>query len=149
AGWRLAASATAPPGLSFGHEVVLAPGGDASAAGLIAGTLPAGQSPLPPAFLTRLRQPPVAAVVNLQETQAYRYSAISTPGLAETVVVYAIPNPGGDSTVLACRAASAQAAEMRACEGSVAALTLAGQTRTYDLTPQTQYAQQLSTAIAS
>jgi len=72
--WRAVSTASAIPGLSLRRAVVLSPG-DASASGLLAGVLPAGQgSPLPSQFLARMRQRPSTAVVSLQEAQAYRYS---------------------------------------------------------------------------
>jgi hypothetical protein len=148
--WRAAASVRAIPGLELRHAVSLAPGGDPSSAGLLAGQLPAGgAAPLPSSFLTRLRKPPTTAVVSLQETQAYRYAALALPGAAQSMTAYVVPNPGSVSTALVCYAASSQDPEMQACERAVATLTLAGQAQSYDLTPQSEYAQNLSALVAT
>jgi hypothetical protein len=148
--WHVTSSAQEIPGLAVSHPVVLAPGGDASQAGLLAGTLPAGQgSPLPSQLLARLSQRPTTSVVSLQEAQAYRYTGLSIPGFGRSVTVYVVPNPGGDSTALACYAAPVQSSEMQACERSVATLTLTGHSQTYDLSPQPEYAQRLSAPISS
>jgi hypothetical protein len=148
--WRPAARSLEIPGLVVRHAVALAPGGDSSQAGLLAGTLPAGQgNPLPGQLLARLRQQPTTAVVGLQEAQAYRYTGLSIAGFDKGLTVYVVPNPGGDSTALACYAAAAQSPEMQACQRSVATLRLAGQSQTYDLTPKPEYAQSLSASISS
>jgi hypothetical protein len=148
--WRAAATAQEIPGLVVRHAIALAPAGDPSQAGLVAGVLPSRQaSPLPGQLLARLHRRPTTAVVSLQEAQAYRYTGLGITGFDKDVAVYVVPNPGGDSTALACYAAPAQSAEMQACQRSVATLTVAGPARTYDLTPQPEYAQRLSAAISS
>jgi hypothetical protein len=148
--WRAAATTHEIPGLVVRNAIALGPGGDSSQAGLLAGALPAGQgSPLPGQLLARLRQQPTTAVVSLQEAQAYRYSGLSIAGFDKGLTVYVVPSPGGDSTALACYAASAQSPEMQACERSVATLRLAGQSQTYDLTPKPEYAQGLSASIST
>jgi hypothetical protein len=148
--WHQVAAAPSIPGLAIGREVALAPGGDASSAGLLAGVLPAGQAgPLPRAFVARMRQPPATAIVSLQETQAYRYSAITIPGLAQSLTVYVVPNPDGNPTALVCYGVPGRSAEIHDCQRAVATLTLAGQEHSYDITPQPEYAQRLSTLVAS
>jgi hypothetical protein len=148
--WRPAARSLEIPGLVVRHAVALAPGGDSSQAGLLAGALPAGQgNPLPGKLLARLRGRPTTAVVGLQEAQAYRYTGLSIAGFDKALTVYVVPNPGGNSTALACYAAAAQSPEMQACQASVATLRLAGQSQTYDLTPTAEYAQRLSASISS
>lgn len=150
AGWRPAAAAPAIPGLSIAHTVVLAPGGDGAHAGLLTGQLPAGgPSPLPRQFVARMRWLPVTAVVDLLEVQAYRYARLSIPGFDQMLTLYAIPNPSGNPTALACYASSAFSADMRACEQIVATLTLVGQSQNYDLTPEPRYASQLSASIGA
>jgi hypothetical protein len=148
--WRPASGAQQIPGFALRHAVVLAPGGDPSQAGLLAGVLPSGQaSPLPVQLLALLRQRPTTAVVGLQEAQAYRYTGLSIPGFERSLTAYVIPKPGGGTIALACYAAPALSADVAACQRSVATLTLAGQSQTYDLTPQPEYAQKLSAALAS
>src|SRR5438045_685585 len=74
--WREAVTVPAIAGLSLEHAVLLQPGEGAvhaGAAGLLAGSLPAGEpAPLPRSFLALLHSPPRTAVVNLLELQAYR-----------------------------------------------------------------------------
>jgi hypothetical protein len=139
------------PGLSLRRAVVFSPQGNPARAGLIAGELPSRQpSPLPASFIARLRQLPSTAVVELQESQAYRYTKLASPGFDKNLAaVYVVPNPGGDPTALACYSAAGQAAETEACQRIVATLTLAGRTQSYDLTPQAEYAQHLSATIAT
>jgi hypothetical protein len=143
--WRSASNAPSIPGLALAHQVAVAPGADASHAGLLTGALPAGQaSPLPRAFVVRMRALPATAVVGLQETQAYRYSGIDISGITQRLVVYVVPNPGGDPTGLVCYAAPGDEADMRACQRAVSTLTLAGQPQSHDLTPAAEYASSLS-----
>jgi hypothetical protein len=146
--WRPAAAAPVIPGLSLAHPVVLAPGGEAAHAGLLIGQLPAGEpTPLPRQFVARMRWLPDTAVVALLEVQAYRYARLSVPGFDQVLTLYAIPNPAGNPTALACYASAAFSASMRTCERVVAALTLVGQSQSYDLTPEPGYAGALGTSI--
>jgi hypothetical protein len=148
--WRKATNAPDIPGLELGHQIALAPGGDGSQAGLLAGALPAGlPSPLPRAFVARMRALPTTAVVGLQETQAYRYSAIAIPGVTQSLTVYVVPNPGGDPTALVCYATPGHEADTQVCQRAVATLTLAGQAQSYDLTPQAEYASSLAALLAA
>jgi hypothetical protein len=147
-GWRAASAAPVIPGLSLAHAVVLAPGGEAAQAGLVIGQLPAGEpTPLPRQFVARMRSLPDTAVVALLEVQAYRYARLSIPGFDHMLTLFAIPNPAGNPTALACYASAALSAYMRTCERVVAALTLVGQSQSYDLTPEPGYAGGLSTSI--
>lgn len=146
--WQPASAAPAIPGLSISRSIALAPRGDPKHAGLIAGQLPGGEpSALPRSFTTLLRKLPETEVVNLLGNQAYRYAHLNVPGFEPELTLYTIPSPGGDATALACYAASGLAAEMRTCEHIVATLTLVGQSQSYDLTPSTTYARQLSASI--
>jgi hypothetical protein len=149
--WQASASAPPIPGLAIAHPSVLAPHGDASQAGLITGQLPAGEpSPLPAPFVASMRQLPHTSVVSLLEVRAYRYSGLSIRGFDRSLTVFAIPNPGNsDSTVLACYASAALAAEMQTCQQIVSTLTLVGQSQSYDLTPEPAYARLLSASIAT
>jgi hypothetical protein len=128
---------------------VLAPGGEASHAGLVAGQLAGGEaSPLPPSFVASMSRLPTTAVVDLLEVQAYRYAQLAIPGFSQSLTLYAIPNPAGNETVLACYAAAAFSEELRQCDQIVATVTLAGQAQSYDLTPVPAYARELSSSIA-
>jgi hypothetical protein len=148
ADWQPAHAALAIPGLSLAQSVVLAPGGDGARAGLLAGQLPAGEpSPLPRQFLARMRALPSTEVVDLVDTQGYRYGPLSIDGFDRTLSVYAIPNPKGNPTILACYASGASSADLRACEQIVATLTLAEQSSSYDLVPEPDYARRLSASI--
>jgi hypothetical protein len=146
--WQPAAAAPGIPDLSIAHPVVLAPDGDAAHAGLLTGQLPGGEpSPLPRRFLARMRRLPDTEVVDLPETQAYRYARLSIPGFDRMLSLYAIPNPGGNPTALVCYASAAFSAYMRTCEQIVATLTLVGQPPSYGLTPEPGYARRLSASI--
>jgi hypothetical protein len=148
--WRPAPGAREIPGFAIRHAISMGPGGSAVEAGLLAGVLPGGQpSPLPSQLLARLRQPPVTAVVGLQEAQAYRYTGFSITGYDRSLTVYVVPNPGGNPTAIACFAASAQSPDLQACERSVATLRLAGRPQSYELTPRPEYAQRLSASISA
>jgi hypothetical protein len=149
ADWRRAGGGPEIPGLPIVHAVVLAPGGDASHAGLVAGQLAGGEpSPLPRSFVASLPRLPRTAVVDLLEVQAYRYAQLEIPGFRQALTVYAIPNPAGNETVLACYAGAAFSDKLRACDQIVATVTLAGQAQSYDLTPDQAYARELSSSIA-
>jgi hypothetical protein len=148
--WRTAGEAAAVPGLSLSQPLLLAPGGNASNVGLLVGALPSSEpGPLPRQLLARMHRLPATSVVSLQEAQAYRYSAVSIPGFARQMTLYVVPNPGGSPTALACYAAAALAAYLQDCQRIVATLTLAGQSQSYDLTPQPSYASRLSAAVSS
>jgi hypothetical protein len=147
--WQVVSSAPAVPGLSLAQSIALAPGGNSAQAGLLAGALPAGESsPLPKGLLGRTRTLPAIAVVGLQEVQAYRYTNFDIPGYDRTLELYVVPNPGGQANALACYGSSAQAAELSVCRHMVATLTLAGQSRNFDLTPEPAYAAALDAAIS-
>jgi hypothetical protein len=148
-GWRRVAGGPEIPGLPITHAVVLAPGGEASHAGLVAGQLAGGDaSPLPRSFVASMPRLPTTAVVDLLEVQAYRYAQLAIPGFSQSLTLYAIPNPAGNEAVLACYAAAAFSEELRACDQIVATVTLAGQAQSYDLTPEPAYARELSSSIA-
>jgi hypothetical protein len=147
--WQAVSSAPPVPGLSLAHAVALAPRGNATQSGLVAGALPAGEpGPLPAGFLARMTSLPATAVVGLQEVQAYQYTSIKIAGYRQTLAVYVVPNPGGQPTGLACYASPAAASDLRACEHIVATLTLAGGPRSLDLTPEPAYAAALSGVVS-
>lgn len=146
--WQSAATAPRIPGLSLVHSVVLAPDGDVTQAGLITGQLPASEpSLLPEQFLTAIRSLPDTEVVDLVETQSYRYARLSIKGFDRTLNLFVIPNPGGNPTALACYASASFSAQMRTCEQIVATLAVVKQPPSYDLAPESGYARKLRTSI--
>jgi hypothetical protein len=148
--WRHASGDTGVPGLPIAHSIALAPDGNAAHAGLLVGALPRGElGPLPGRFIASMRALPETEVVNLQEVQAYRYANLSVPGFDRMLTLFVIPNPHGDPTALACFASASFRAYMRTCEKIVATLTLVGQSQSYDLTPEPNYARRISTSIAT
>jgi hypothetical protein len=150
AGWKEAGGAPAIPGLSIAHAVVFAPRTSAASAGLLTGQLAAGEpTPLPAAFVQRLRGVPQTDVVSLAQTEAFRYSHLSVPGFSLPLTLYVIPSPGASPTVLACYATAALAADLRTCERIVATLRPVGQTSGIDLTPDAGYAARVSAAVGA
>jgi hypothetical protein len=148
AGWAPASSGPQLDGLSLSQATRVAPSGQAQDAGLLVGSLPANDpGPLPASFVARLTRLPQTTIVNLIEAQAYRYTQLHVRGFAPTLTLFAIPNPDGASTALACYAPSSSSPYMRACEETVAAVTVAGQSQTYQLAPEPKYAAELSATI--
>jgi len=73
-GWTPASGAPAIPDISIAQPLVVAPRGHATQTGLIVGQLLGSESSLLPAKLLKgLREIPATAVVDLSNTQAYRY----------------------------------------------------------------------------
>lgn len=148
ADWAPARSAPTIPGLALSGPARIAPHGDGAGAGLLTGQMLGGEaSPLPGSLLARLRGLPAAGVVNLAETQAYRYSKLSVAGFDRALTLYAIPGPAGNPTAIACYASTAAASEMRTCEGIVASLQLQFAPQSYILTPDPEYARMLSRSV--
>ncbi len=150
AGWRMARIAPGIPELPVANVIVIAPKGNAEKAGLMLGGLPAGElAPLPARFVARLARLPVPEIVNLVETQAYRYSRLSVPGYGRRLTLFVIPNPGRRPMMFGCYASVGSSAQMRACEQSVATVTTVGEPQAYQLTPEPRYASAISTAISA
>jgi hypothetical protein len=148
ASWQPSSAIPTINGLAIEHPLLLVPAGSSGQAGLLGGALPAGErSPLPSQFLASVGRAPQTSIVNLQEAQGYRYSGLTVPGSGQALELYVIPNPGGNATALACYASPAAMRYLQACEQIVARLTLVGQSQTYELTPQPDYAGQLSATI--
>jgi hypothetical protein len=146
--WQPVRAAPAIPGLLLTNAVSLAPRGDGGDAGLLVGQLSQSEpSLLPRTFVARLRSLPNTEVVDLVDTQSYKYASLRIEGFDRMLTLYTIPNPKGDPTVLACYASASHSAEMRACEQIVATLTLAEQSSSYDLVPDPEYARRLSASI--
>jgi hypothetical protein len=151
AGWQATPATAAPaiPGLSVTGPLLLAPGGNGALAGLLSGQVPAGQAgPLPSTLMTQLRSFPHAEVVDLLNTQSYRYSQLSLKRYTATLELYVIPSPGSKHTVLACYAATAASTYLRQCQQIVAGLTLVGEAPT-DLAPEAAYAAPLERLIGT
>ncbi len=148
AGWSAAPAPVQIPHLAVSQVVVLAPAGDPTRIALLTGQLPGGEpSPLPRDFVARLAGQPVTEVVNLSQTEAYRYTHLGLTGFDRQLVIYAIPRSGGNTTVLACSAAATAIAELRTCEQIVSTLHQVGQVNSEVLTPDPAYAQRVTAAI--
>jgi hypothetical protein len=148
-GWRMAKVAPGIPQLSIADVVVIAPKGEADHAGLMLGGLPPGEkAPLPARFVAVLARPPVPEIVNLVQTQAYKYTRVAVPGYPRALTLFVIPNPGGRPMLFACYASPGHAAQMRACEQSVASVTTVGEPQAYQLSPEPRYAKAISAAIS-
>jgi len=149
-GWKPAAAGPQIPGLPISHAFTFGPGGEANHAGLITGQLAGGEpSPLPARFVAELRSLPDTQVVTLSQTEAYRYAHLRIGGFGPSLTLYAIPDPGGNPTVLACYTTAGYAADMRTCEQIVTTLRTVGQTGSNDLAPDPTFAAQVSSTIAA
>jgi hypothetical protein len=147
-GWQSVAAGPTIPGLSLVHPVVLAPDGHVTQAGLVTGQLPTSESSLlPKQFLAAMRSLPDTEVVDLAETQSYRYARLNIKGFDRTLSLFTIPNPEGKPTALACYASASFSAEMRTCEQIVAKLAVVKQPPSYDLAPESGYARKLRASI--
>jgi hypothetical protein len=150
AGWRMAETAPGIPQLSVANVVVLGPNGDARRAGLMLGSLPSGElAPLPKRFVATLHSVPTPQIVNLVETQAYRYSQLSVPGYDKRLTLFVIPNPGKRPKLFACYAAPGRSAEMRECEASLATASSFGQPQAYELAPEPRYARAIRATVST
>jgi hypothetical protein len=150
AGWRMAKIAPGIPQLSVANVIVVAPKGDAEKVGLMFGGLPSGEpAPLPKRFVATLRRLPAPQIVNLVETQAYKYSQLSVPGYDRRLTLFVIPNPGKRPMLFACYASASSVAEMRKCEASVATVTAVGEPQAYELTPEPKYASAISATVST
>jgi hypothetical protein len=149
-GWRMARTAPGIPQLPVANVIVVAPEGNAEKAGLMFGGLPSGElAPLPKRFVATLRRLPAPQIVNLVETQAYKYSQLSVPGYDKRLTLFVIPNPGGRPMLFACYASPGSRAEMRDCEQSVATVTAVGEPQAYELTPAPRYASAISATVST
>jgi len=148
--WQRTSAVPAIPGLALAKATALAPRGDGAQAGLLVGQLPEGEpGPLPESFVAQLDQLPDAEVVDLIEIQAYKYAQPGIRGFNRKLTVYAIPNPDGGGTVLACYAPARSSGYMRACQQIVATAILSGQPQLYRLTPEPAFARELGAALGA
>ena len=60
--------------------------------------------PVPPQFLTALREPPDTEVVDLLNTQAYRYSGLGVASSGLALTLYTIPTSATSTTAIVCYA---------------------------------------------
>jgi hypothetical protein len=151
AGWRPAARVPPIAGLSFSQPLVLAPAGDPSRAGLIAGQLVnRGWSPLPQAFLAAARELPKTEVVGLVNSEAYKYTGVQTGTPARAFTLYTIPSSSAREASVMCFAPAAGEDDMHTCEGIAASLIVnypAGVAAITDITPEATYSRQISAAL--
>jgi hypothetical protein len=152
-GWRPASGAPSIPGLSIAQPVLLAPNGDAAHGGLIVGQLGDEPSPLPERFLERLSRLPSTEVVQLLNTQAYRYSQLTVKGSDRRLTLYAIPGSATAVTAIVCYASAGFSSYLRTCEQLAPTLAIATgrpqvEVQAYDsLTPEADYGRQLRAAV--
>lgn len=154
-GWLAASAAPTIPGLSVAQPLVLGPAGKAARAGLIVGKMLDSEfGPLPPQFLAQLRQPADTEVVDLLNTQAYRYSGLTLTASGMAVTLYTIPTSTSSTTAIVCYAQAGSSRYLAACEQLAGTLTIATsspqvEVRTYEsLSPQLPFGTQIS-AIAT
>ena len=146
-GWRPVRNGPTLPGLTFTNPLVLVPGGQHHATGLIAGRLANSQSsPLPAALLKTLVAAPRAEVVEATNGQAYRYRLSDYPSRGDSLELYVVPGLDEDATALACYASAGQSAYLGACRQIVSTLRLSG-AGTEKLTPDPAYARRLASVF--
>ena len=154
-GWRVAPGAPTIPGVSISQPLVLAPGGDASKAGLIVGELTGGgPGPLPAQLLERLHEPPATDVVDLLNTQAYRYAQVKVAGSNRDITLFTIPGSTTATTVIVCYASAGDTSDLKACEHLAGTLAISTgmprvEVRTSEpLTPSAGYGRRIREAVA-
>jgi hypothetical protein len=147
--WQPSTGAPPIPGLAISHPIVLAPAGNAARAGLLSGTLPAGEpAPLPASFVELIQGTPHTEVVNFLDIQAYRYNSLRVQSYGRSLELYVIPSTSGSPTALACYAAAGASAYLRQCDQIVASLTPVGHSA-YDLKPSTDYSAKLGSLVGT
>jgi hypothetical protein len=152
-GWSTEAHAIVVPGLALAHEIALAPRAHPAGTGLIAGRAREDDpGPLPGGLLARLPAPPKAEVVSLLEAQAYRYRRLTPAGLDVELTMYEVPDGKGSGITIACyaRRSSSVDARLGKCERLVGTLALALKSTQFslNLTPDPQYARQVTGVVA-
>lgn len=153
-GWSHASHAIVVPGLALADEIALAPRAGHAGTGLIAGRAAEDDSgPLPAGLLARLSVPPKAEVVSLLEAQAYRYRGLTPAGMDAQLTLYVVPDGKGSGIAMVCYAQRSPRvnAQLGQCEGLVSTLTLALDSAQFslELTPDPQYARQVTHVVAS
>jgi hypothetical protein len=141
--WQPVRSAPPIPGLSIAHPLLLAPGGDATRAGLLGGQLAPGQpGPLPASFVALMPELPRTEVVDFLGVEAYSYSHVRIPAYERLLDLYVIPSAAGPGTAIACYASQGSSSYLHGCEQIVATLTPVGHSG-YDLRPSAPYSSRL------
>jgi hypothetical protein len=145
--WRPVGGAAPIPGLSIAHPLLLAPGGDATRAGLLSGQLAPGEpGPLPASFVALMPELPQTQVVNFLGVEAYRYRHVRLPAYDRLLDLYVIPSSTGPPSAIACYASQRSSSYLRGCEQIVATLTPVGRSG-YDLSPSAPYSSRLGAVI--
>jgi hypothetical protein len=154
-GWRPASRAPKIPGLTIGQPLVVGPGGDGARSGLVVGKMLDSEfGPVPPQLLAEVRQPPDTQVVDLLNTQAYRYSGLTVTSTGMTLTLYTIPTSASSTTAIVCYAQAGSSSDLQACERLAGTLTIATsspqtEVRTYQsLTPQLAFGKRISAVAA-
>jgi len=154
-GWLPASPAPSIPGLEIAQPLALGPGGDGARGGLIVGEMVDSEfGPLPPPLLAQLRAPPDTDVVDLLNTQAYRYSGLTLTGSGMDVTLYTIPTSSSSTTAIVCYAQTGFARYLSTCEQLAGTLTIqAGspqvEVRTYQsLSPQLAFGTRIAAISA-
>jgi hypothetical protein len=142
--WAAARSAPVIPGLTLTGPVAFGPGANASTTGLVTGSVADdGATPLPESFVDDLAAVPKTAAVALSQVEAFRYTNVIVRGFDDRLTLFAIPVPGGETTVLGCYAPAAQAVTLSTCEAVVGTVRLVGQASSTSLAPSATYSHRL------
>ncbi len=154
-GWLAAPRAPTIPGLAIAQPLLLGPGGNGARSGLIVGKMLGSEfGPVPPQLLAQVREPPDTQVVDLLNTQAYRYSGLSITSSGMALTLYTIPTSATSTTAIVCYAQAGSSRDLQACERLAGTLTIATsspqvEVRTYQsLSPQLAYGNQISAVAA-
>jgi hypothetical protein len=154
-GWTPASGAPAIPDISIAQPLVLAPRGGGAQTGLIVGQLLGSESsPLPAKLLQGLRETPETAVVDLSNTQAYRYSRVSVSGSDRALTLYTIPTSADTTEAIVCYAPAGSTGSLHACEQVAGTLSIAtgrpqAEVHAFQaLTPQKDYGSKIKVAVA-
>jgi hypothetical protein len=137
-------------GLPLQSTVALVRAGRAEEGVLLAGRLPGGEpAPLPRSFTSLLQQVPRTEVVAMLGNQAFRYTDVRLAGLDRALTLYAVPQPEGYETVIACETPTSDGAAARSCERIVSTLSLESQAQSYTLSPEPAYARPIAVAVTA
>jgi hypothetical protein len=154
-GWTQASRAPAISDISIAQPLVLAPRGNATQTGLIVGQLLGSEpTPLPAKLLEGLREAPATAVVDLANTQAYRYSQVNVSGSDRHLTLYTIPTSANTTQAVVCYAPAGSTGSLEACEKLAGTLSIAAgrpqaEVHAYqNLTPQAAYGGQIRAVVA-
>jgi hypothetical protein len=156
-GWAPPATVPRIPGMSLTDAFALAPSGQGTRVGLVAGQLTDGQlsatNPLPTKLLASYPNlGDKGEVVSLLDTQAYRYEQPGNAAKSQArLVLYAIPFTAAANTMIACYAPAevSYASYLSTCEQIAGQLTLQGGSQSQMiLTPDAGYGQGVRKLLA-